>query len=227
MKHWGQALTALGALGMLLCAVALAWGFSSAYKNIKDLATGRVMQHGTSAFLHEGDHHLLTVPLDTDPVPTCTVTDSDGAPLDITPTEDDELFAEDEAQLVGAFTVQRSGAHYIECTGEGALLTNPIGTTAFYVGSLVAVGSLLGGWLAFLLTGLGIVLWVVGAQRRRQPVAGPYGPGGYPAQGYGPQGYGAQGYGPQGYGARVGPEDPDVRGPWNTDPYAPRDDQPR
>lgn len=189
MKRFGQVLTALGVLGLVIGAVIFGWGVVQAAQTGEALTSGQTISGSTEVELEEGDHHLLTTPLDSDSSATCTVTDPDGSSVGTTPSEDDEYTAEDEVELVGAFDVDDSGTHRVDCTGDDVKLTDHVDPNGFAFGGLGLLGGLLLGGLAFLVTVLGIILWVAGAKRDRR------GPGGYG----GPDGYGQYG-GPAQYG---------------------------
>ncbi|WP_462417291.1 hypothetical protein [Kytococcus sp. Marseille-QA3725] len=185
MKRFGQVLTALGVLGLVIGAVIFGWGVVQAAQTGEALTSGQTISGSTEVELEEGDHHLLTTPLDSDSSATCTVTDPDGSSVGTTPSEDDEYTAEDEVELVGAFDVDDSGTHRVDCTGDGVKLTDHVDPNGFAFGGLGLLGGLLLGGLAFLVTVLGIILWVAGAKRDRRGSGGYGGPGGYDQYGYG------------------------------------------
>ncbi|WP_298748000.1 hypothetical protein [uncultured Serinicoccus sp.] len=221
----GKWMFIIGLVLSVIVGIGVAWGGVQGARMFSDLQGGGtpIDEGQTTVSMEEGDLRLVTA--EGSQTPTCTVTGPDGTESAL--TQDSTFDTGDQqvdAQLVGTYQATATGEHTFTCEGGTASLSPSIsiGST---IGLAVAGLGILALIPLLLLTGIGLILWLVGRSRDRKAADGP--PGGYgygtayPQQGYGqPQDSGypqapGQGYGQQ-YGQGSPPRPP---GQDPTDPY--------
>ena len=165
MRAWGRVLTTLGALGVL-GAVALmvlgALGMSGATAATdvhRPVVTGETVQ------LRAGDRHLLVAPREASPDAQCRVVGPDDRSLPVAAETYDRRVVGSDVALRGAFTLESSGAHEVDCVGGTVWMTDavPLGAVLLGLGG-TAVGILVGMGSGVMLV-VGAVLWLAGHDR--------------------------------------------------------------
>ncbi|WP_141762144.1 hypothetical protein, partial [Kytococcus sp. HMSC28H12] len=174
MRGWGKVLTTMGAIGVLVAVLLMVVGAVGMSGATDAAATRRPVATAEAVQLQQGDHHLLLGPQG-GPSERCSVVGPDGAAVPVGWQSYDSRVVAADVRPRGSFTVERSGAHRVDCAGTAWMSDAiPMGSTALGLGSS-AVGALLGlGAVVVLVTGA--VLWLAGRDAVLR--GGLWGPGG-------------------------------------------------
>ncbi|TCN44241.1 hypothetical protein EV644_101624 [Kribbella orskensis] len=136
--------------------------------------------------------------------PPCEVKDSSGADVPLeSPTGSETITVNNNTWYVIARSVETvpPGEYVVSCADDDTGASYGVGPRMSILGFVGAIFGLLGSLLVFI--GLGVVLLIVGAVKRRKANRPgntfPGGPGGYPYPGQQPPGYQQPGYPQQGY----------------------------
>ena len=136
--------------------------------------------------------------------PPCEVKDSSGADVPLeSPTGSETITINDNTWYVIARSVETvpPGEYVVSCADEDTGTSYGVGPRMSILGFVGAIFGLIGSLLVFI--GLGVVLLIVGAVKRRKANRPgntfPGGPGGYPYPGQQPPGYQQPGYPQHGY----------------------------
>ena len=219
----GKWMFIIGLVLSVVVGIGVAWGGVQGARMFSDFEDGGAPMDGgqQTVSMEEGDLRLVTA--EGGQTPTCTVTGPDGTESAL--SQDSTFDTGDpqvDAQVVGTYQATATGEHTFTCEGGTASLSPNISIGATVGLAVAAIGVLLLIPL-LLLTGIGLILWLVGRSRDRKAASGPpggygYGTGhAYPQQGYGqPQDSGYPQAPGQGYGQGSPPPPP---GQHPTDPY--------
>lgn len=221
----GKVFLGVGVLSLLiavLLGVFFFRGISSSVQSLSDSPHAKLGKFSAPVTLAEGEKRRLWVTADAPAEPACTIRDQQNKDTKVKPTGSTTSVGNDDGdyRTVGEFTAPKAGSYRFGCHDAESVLADPgvgggvVGSVAAMFGAFALAGF---GGLAVL---LGIVLWIVGAHRKKSapagPAATPGAPGGPGYAGGGPV-YGANGpgYGPApgGAGGPSGSDGSPDRGP--------------
>ncbi len=202
MAGVGKVLTWLGAALMLICVVVGVILAVNGFGKVADQTSQAFAINGSVTRHLDADTELTLYAPGTvsgpysDPLPTCAVT---GPGVERVSTMQSGSFTFDNTTVrsFAQYRITAAGDYVIDCGDGYAVGAPPLSLSGVFSGVGGVLLAVFGGGLGLLVTIVGIILWVVGRNRRNRDQTPPAAPPGYPP-GYPPTGYPPTGQPPTG-----------------------------
>ncbi|MGW0038175.1 hypothetical protein [Gordonia sp. NPDC003376] len=193
MAGVGKVLTGLGAALMLISVVVGVILAVSGFGKVADQTSQAFAINGSvTRHLDAGAQLTLYAPGTTagpypDPLPACAVT-GPGVERDSTTQSSSFTFDNTTVRSFAQYRITAAGEYVIDCGNGYAVGAPPLSLSGVFSGVGGVLLAVFGGGLGLLVTIVGVILWVVGRNRRNRERIPPTAPPGNPPPGYPPSG---------------------------------------